>query len=210
MASPVDTIAAMPLWQRSLVFLGGALLIVAAWYTGWYTDAVEARERAERTLKKSQEELAVVKKKLENFEEERRAAAEAERQIEEYRQSLPMSSSAVDNLMQTFQQEARVVGMTVESWTPAGEEKMDFYSKLPVRVTARGNWYQIGEFFRRVSELRQIVSVQDLKLRVQGKDSVDGQPPLGIEFGAATYRFLTDEERASQRGKAGSRRRRKK
>lgn len=199
MASPIEQIVNMPLWQRALVFLGGALLVLAAWYTGWYTDAVSARESAESGLKKAKSDLEAVKKKLENFEEERRAAAEAERKIEEYRQSLPMSSSAVDNLMQTFQQEARVVGMSVETWKPGPEERMDFYAKLPVQVQAAGNWYQIGEFFRRVSELRQIVSVEELKLTMRG-GPVDGQPGLLINFNAATYRFLSDEERGAAGG----------
>jgi Tfp pilus assembly protein PilO len=204
MASPIDSLVRMPLWQRAAVWVVFALLIGVAWYMGWYADAVAARETADAGLKTAEAELDRMRKKLENYEEERRQAAEAERQIQEYLHSLPMSASTIDNLMQTFQQEARVVGLTVETWTPGTEQRLDFYAKLPVKIRATASWHQTGEFFRRLSELRQIVSVENLQLRARAGADIDGHPGLDVTFDAATYRFLTAEERGVAPGPGGA------
>jgi type IV pilus assembly protein PilO len=199
MASPIDTLANLPPWQRAVLWVVVGILIAVAWYFVWYSDAVVERDQAHAGLQKAEAELAEMEKKLENFEEEQRKAAEMEQQIRELMEELPMSPAVVDNLMQTFQQQARSVGLTVESWTPGGEEKLDYYAKMPVKVRASGTWHEVGEFFRRVTELRKIVSVENLKLktRTEQGDGVDGHAILDVEFDASTYRFLTDQERVA-------------
>jgi Tfp pilus assembly protein PilO len=75
---------------------------------------------------------------------------------------------------------------------------------MPIKVQASGTWAQVGEFFRRVSELKRIVSVDGLSLALAEKNTKDKDreggeqhPALKVEFEAATYRFLTDAERES-------------
>lgn len=214
MAGIVDSFEKLPVWQRIVVFVVGSVLIVAGWYFLFYQDAVAARASAEANLRKAETELARLEKEEQNFLERERKQAELEAQMQAQLEKLPTSASTVDNLMQTFQQQARLVGMTVESWTPKPEEKQDFYAKLPISIRATGTWPQLGEFFRRVSELDRIVSVDKLSLKVRGRkgDAVDavGHPILNVEFEAATYRFLSEAERsASKSSKKGRRRRRK-
>ncbi|RMH00248.1 MAG: hypothetical protein D6705_00705 [Deltaproteobacteria bacterium] len=209
MASPIDSIVKMPPWQRAVVWVVGAVVIGLVWYFLWYADAISQRESAERALAKADAELAKMQKKLENFEEEQRKAAEMEQEIRKLMEELPTSSATVDNMMQTFQQQARLVGLNVESWTPMGEEKMDYYAKLPVEIRAQGNWYALGEFMRRAGELKKIVSIEDLSLSADRKaNENDPHPQLEVTFRAATYRFLTDEERMAAAQKASKRRRR--
>ncbi|GEM_PF-597084 len=207
MASTLDNIAKLPPWQRVVVWLLVAGLLGLGWYYLWYADAVAAREADEAALQKTEQERQQMEAKLENFEEQQRAAAAAEKEIQAQMEVLPMGASTVDNLMQTFQQQARLVGLSIESWTPGAEEKLDFYAKLPVRIRAVGSWHQGGEFFRRVSELRQIVSVEALSLKARGDRNVGvAQPVLEVDFTASTYRFLTDEERVAAGGKQATRR----
>ncbi len=211
MASPIDSIVKMPAWQRALVWFLGAVVLGLIWYFLWYADAVAQRQSAERALAKAEADLVKMQKKLENFEQEQRKAAQMEAEIRKLMEELPTSSATVDNMMQTFQQQARLVGLNVESWTPVGEEKMDYYAKLPVELRARGNWYAVGEFMRRAGEIKKIVSVEDLSLSADRKAKEnDPHPDLEVSFRAATYRFLTDEERMAAAKKASKRRRRRK
>ena len=211
MASPIDSIAQMPAWQRVVIWILGGLIIGGVWYFLWYADAISARQGAEKARTKAQAELAEEEEKLANFEEEQRKAAEMERQIQTLMEELPTSSATVDNMMQTFQQQARMVGLHVDTWSPVGEEKLDFYAKLPVEVQARGTWYAVGEFMRRVAEFKKIVSVEDLVLKAGDRDKAQGEPhpELTVTFRAATYRFLTDEERRAAAEKASKKRRRR-
>lgn len=204
-----DALGKLPIWQRLLLFVMVSVAIVGGWYYFFYLDAVAARGSAEAAVVAAQKELEAAKTKRDNFDAEKQKVEEAEKRLDAQREVLPLNASTVDNLMQTFQQQSRLVGMTVESWTNEAEEFEDFYARMPIRVRASGTWTQVGEFFRRVSELKRIVSVDRLSLKVAPKATVkpgekpDEHPGLEVEFEAATYRFLTDDERANA-AKAGT------
>ena len=206
MASPLEAITKLAAWQRIVLWVGVAVLLALVWYFLWYAEAIEARQAADQALSRAEADLQAMQAKLENFEEEQRKAAEMERQIRQLREELPTSAATVDNMMQTFQQQARLVGLAIDSWTPGGEEKLDFYAKLPVDVRAVGSWFEVGEFMRRVSELKKIVSVENLSLKAGSGELIDAHPELEVQFRAATYRFLSDEERTAARGDQTSRR----
>lgn len=207
MASAFEGVDKLPVWQRLLVWLLGAAAIVAGWWFLFYVDAVEAREGAEQGLAKAGAELERLEKRKENFLEEQRQHEEREAKFRETMEVLPMNASTVDNLMQTFQQKARQVGLSFDSWTNDAAQRQDFYERLPVKVKARGTWPQIGEFFRQLAELKQIMAVENVV--IENTDSDEGEPGehpvLEVSFEAATYRYLSEEERTAAPEK-GSRR----
>ena len=123
-----------------------------------------------------------------------------------------LGESLRSNLMHTFSAKANIGGFTVEGWTNEPEERQDFYARLPIKVQATGTWVQTAEFFRKVSELKQIVSIENLALSVvRDKEDPGAHPILKVDFEAATYRFLSDDERSSGGStKRGSDRKKKK
>lgn len=207
----MEQFAKLPIWQRIVLFIVFAALIVAIWFFMFYQDAVNAHEGAKAAVAKAEAELARVTKAQGDFLERQRKFAETEAALQQEVATLPTSRSSLDNLMQTFQQQARLVGLTVESWTPEPEQKEEFYARLPVKVRATGTWVQVGEFFRRMNELGResgagktgrIVSVDKLELnnRARERERGDGAPTLEISFEASTYRFLTEAERQPDAG----------
>ena len=108
--------------------------------------------------------------------------------------------------MSTFQREARGVGLAIEAWTPQGEQFHDFYAKIPVEVTALGSWHEVGEFFRRVAEMKQIVNIEDVQMKL-GKEFDDtGFPQIEVDFTASTFRLLTEKEQGRGEGEGATRR----
>ncbi len=194
MAKALDAISKLPPWQMAVMFVVGSGLLGAGWYSFYYADVVQERESAERSLAKAQAELATMDEKLANFEQEMAQAAEAEKEIEAAKSILPLSDATVDHLMREFQQQARLVGLRFDRWTPGGEKRLDFYAKLPVKIEATGTWHQAGEFFRRVSELQQIVTVEEVEFK-SGKSQEGTHRVLEIDFTASTFRFLAENER---------------
>lgn len=195
MASSFESLEKMPVWQRLVVWVVIAAAIMAIWYFVFYLDAVVAREGAEIGLDKSTTELTRLEGRRKNHLEEQREHEERKAKLRERMGILPMSSSTVDNMMQTFQQKARQVGLSFDSWTNETEERQDVYARLPVSVSARGSWAQAGEFFRQLSTLEQSISIENLKLVANEKDAEVEHPRLDLEFEAATYRALSPEER---------------
>jgi type IV pilus assembly protein PilO len=189
----------VPIWQRLLLLVMVAVGIVGGWWFFFYDETLQAHRAAEQAFSKAEVDLQAAKQKRENFIEEQKKHAEAEAEMHRKMEILPMHASTVDNLMQVFQQKARLVGMTVESWTNESESRQDFYARMPIKVRATGTWAQVGEFFRQISELKQIVSVDGLSLKTKGS-AERGASMLSVEFEASTYRFLSDEERKATTG----------
>ncbi len=192
----MDEFEKLPAWQLAAIWIVVAVLIGVGWYFFYYSDTQDKIAQSQIALKKAETDLADMKKKVENFEEEMSKAAAAEKEIEKAKQILPLSASTVDHLMRKFQQQGRLVGVDLQNWRPGAEKKMDFYAQMPVQITAEGSWHQAGEFFRRVSELEQIVNIEEVKLKADRGTKPGEATTLAIEFKASTFRFLDPSERA--------------
>jgi Tfp pilus assembly protein PilO len=203
MASMLDSVDKMPAWQRLVVWLAISVALVAVWYFLFYMDVVDERAGAEQGLSKPKTELERVKEKQTNFIEEQREHEKREAQFREEMEILPMNASTVENLMGTFQQKARQVGLSFDKWSNEPEQRQGLHSRLPIKVQASGTWAQAGEFFRQLSELQQIVSVENIQIK-GGDAPEEGQEhsTLEFEFDAATYRFIGEEERKGAKGAA--------
>lgn len=207
MAKGLDALTNLPPWQMGIVFVLGSGLLGAGWHVLYYEDAVNARKSAESGLAKAKDELSKMDEKLANFEQEMAQAAEDEKEIEAAKSVLPLTDATIDHLMREFQQQARLVGLNLDRWSPGGEKKLDFYAKMPVEIEATGTWHQAGEFFRRVSELQQIVTIEDVKFK-SGKELEGSHRRLEMEFTASTFRFLADNERGVSDDAKGRRKKR--
>ena len=198
MASQLDQLAERPKWQIALIWAVFAGFLGGGWYFMYFEEAVQQNEAAAIAVKKAEAELARMKERLANFEQEMAQAKAMEQELEEKKRRLPLSSATVDHLMRKFQQQGRLVGVSVLDWSPAPEKKLDFYAKMPVSIRASGTWLQFGEFFRRISEMEQIVNVEGIAMQPASKESYDGSVNLKVKFMASTYRFLEQEARKPQ------------
>lgn len=204
--SALDQLDKYPAWQLGLAWLLGGTLVVGGWYFLYFSDIVVEKTRAEAGVTKAETDLQASKDNLANYEERVKEQAALDRELKKTLEVVPVDSSTIDHLMSTFQREARGVGLGIEAWSPQGEQFFDFYAKIPVEVKAVGSWHEIGEFFRRVSEMKQIVNVEEVKMKL-GKDfDESGFPLLEVEFVASTFRLLTDDEQTNGGGDEATRR----
>jgi type IV pilus assembly protein PilO len=203
--SALDQLDKYPAWQLALAWLLGGALVVGGWYFLYFSDIVAEKATAEAGVTKAEADLQTAKDNLANYEERVKEQAALDRELKKTLEVVPVDSSTIDHLMSTFQREARGVGLGIEAWSPQPEQFFDFYAKIPVEVTAVGTWNEIGEFFRRVSEMTQIVNVEEVKMKL-GKDfDTSGFPLIEVDFVASTFRLLTDDEQTNG-GDANTRR----
>lgn len=194
MALQLDKITELPAWKLAAIWAGVSLLLVGGWYSLYYSDAVDQRDQEKRTMASTLEERQEMEAKLAGFEKEMEKAALEQKEIDAAMEILPMSPAAVGHMMRSFQQQGRLVGVSFNQWSPQAEERKEYYATTAVKVKASGTWNQLGEFFRRLSELKKIVSIHDLALARQGSTKYS-KAELSVSFTASTYRFLSDEER---------------
>ncbi len=208
MANQLDDLATRPKWQLALVWVTASALLVGGWYYLYFEEALKDNAAAAADVQKQSKDLARMKERLANFEQEMAEAKAMEQELEEKKRKLPLSSATIDHLMRKFQQQGRLVGVSIENWTPSQEQKLDFYAKMPVDVVARGTWLQFGEFFRRISDMEQIVNIEGVKFNL-GKSKESADLELDVDFMASTFRFLDESERSKSVGSDGKSSRKK-
>lgn len=203
--STLDQLEKYPLWQLLLAWVLGGALVVGGWYFLYFSDALAEKAKAETAKTKAASDLETAKDNLANYEQRVKEQAERDKFLKSELEFVPVDSSTIDHLMSTFQREARGVGLAIEAWSPKPEQRFDFYAKIPVEVEALGTWHEIGEFFRRVAEMKQIVNIEGVKMKL-GKDfETNGFPLLEVDFTASTFRLLTDDEQRGESEEASRR-----
>ena len=80
----------------------------------------------------------------------------------------------------------------------AGEITRDFYAERPITVKVQGTYHDMGAFAGDVGQLSRIVTLNDVSIQA-GKDG-----NLTMDATARTFRYLDDEELASQRKSAAA------
>lgn len=204
--SALDKLEQYPAWQLGLAWVLGAGLVLGGWYFLYFSETLAEKDKTQAQLVASETNLKKAKDNLANYEERVKEQAERDKELKKLLEVVPVDSSTIDHLMSTFQREARGVGLGIEAWSPQAEEHHDFYAKIPVEIEAVGSWHEIGEFFRRVSEMKQIVNIENVQMK-HGPDFDDsGFPQLRVDFVASTFRLLTNDEQSGEGGEAGSRR----
>lgn len=197
--STLDQLEKYPVWQLILAWVLGSSLVVAGWYFLYFSDSLAEKAKAEAAMTKAQTDLQTAKDNLANYEQRVKEQAERDKELKRQLEVVPVDSSTIDHLMSTFQREARGVGLAIEAWSPQPEQRFDFYAKIPVEVKALGTWHEIGEFFRRVAEMKQIVNVEEVAMKLGKEFEDNGFPLIEVQFTASTFRLLTEDE---QRGES--------
>jgi type IV pilus assembly protein PilO len=204
--SQLDKLAEVPAWQLALGWLAGAALIVLGWYFLYWSEAQAENQLASDGLAKAKLDVGVAEERLTNYEQRVKDQAEKDKELKKMLEVVPVDSATIDHLMGTFQREAQGVGLELERWVPQPEQREDTYSKIPVEVTAIGTWHEMGEFFRRVSEMKQVVNVEGIAMKVDKEFDDSGFPQLKIDFTASTFRLLTETEQNAPPDEGGTRR----
>ncbi len=206
----MDSFDALPVWQKALMLVATAGIVIGAWYFMFYDDAVQARIAAERALTKVEADLEQVKKQQEDFLERQRKFNAIEEQLRDKFKTLPRDQAAVDLIFLLAQNRANSAGLVLGDITKSGEQVSTYYARVPMKVVASGTWAQLGEYFRQISELDAIINIDNLVLKVRDRDGFQGMslsPKLDISFDLATFRYVEPKQteavsRRRQGGKA--------
>ena len=196
--SALDKLDQYPAWQLGLAWLLGGGLVVGGWYFLYFSETLATKDNTQAQMTAAEANLEKAKENLANYEQRVKEQAERDKELKKLLEVVPVDSSTIDHLMSTFQREARGVGLGIEAWSPQAEEHHDFYAKIPVEIEAVGSWHEIGEFFRRVSEMKQIVNIEDVQMKHGAEFDDSGFPQLEVEFVASTFRLLTEDEQSGE------------
>ncbi len=117
----------------------------------------------------------------------------------------------IPSLLTNVSGQATASGLDILSFKPQSERLKDFYAEIPVSISVKGPYHDVGVFLDKVSKLERIVTAENI---VMGSPSnEDGEMLLSTKLSIVTYRFIepgekTDKNAAAKGNKKKGRRRR--
>lgn len=179
-----------PFLVQMVVFIAVFILILAA---GWKFDWSGQREQV-ATLSKKEEELKKTfekkQKKAANLEPLKEQMKEMQESFGDMLRQLP-NKTEVDALIVDISQQGLAAGLQFDLFKPGGEQPGEFYATLPINISVRGTYHQLGEFVSGIASLPRIVTVHNIEIKPAGKDNPD---ILTMSAVAQTYRALDEED----------------
>ena len=184
---------ALPKLILLLVLL--AAILVAAYFFDWQgqLEQLDAGRAQEAQLK---EQYKDKKRQAVNLDLYRQQLREIDSSFGALLKQLP-NKSQMEALLVDINQAGLGRGLQFDLFRPAPQENVkEFYAELPITLKMIGNYHDMGAFASDIGQLSRIVTLNDIALNV----SKDGL--LTMDATAKTFRYLDDEELATQRAAA--------
>jgi type IV pilus assembly protein PilO len=181
--------------KLGLLLLLLVAILAVAYFFDWQgqLEELEAGRAQEAKLK---QEYVDKKKQAVNLDLLENQKREIETSFGALLKQLP-NKSQMEALLVDINQAGLGRGLQFELFRPAPSETVrDFYAELPITVKVTGNYHDMGAFASDIGQLPRIVTLNDINLNV-GKDGT-----LTMDTVAKTFRYLDDEEVATQRAAA--------
>jgi type IV pilus assembly protein PilO len=169
-----------------------ALSCLLSYFLVWQDKSAELQRHqgVEQTLRS---EFKTKHAKAVNLEVYKQQLKDIERSFGALLRQLP-GKTEVPNLLVDISQTGLSAGLQEKLFQPQPEVKKDFYAELPIKIRLTGSYHQFGEFVSGIAALPRIVTLHDIEIKPDSKDSYD---QLSLELTAKTYRYLDDEEVAA-------------
>jgi type IV pilus assembly protein PilO len=170
-----------------VIFLVVALF--AAYYFVWQNQRPELL-RAQQEEQELRQIFEQKQRKAANFEAYKEQLRDMERSFGAMLRQLP-GKTEVPSLLVDISQTGLAAGLQEKLFQPAGEVRRDFYAELPIKIRLTGSYHQLGNFVSGIAALPRIVTLHDIEIKPESKDSLD---QLVLDVTAKTYRYLEEDE----------------
>ena len=182
--------------------IGVLFLVVAlfaAYYFVWQNQRPELL-RAQQEEQELRQTFEQKQRKAANFEAYKEQLKDMERSFGAMLRQLP-GKTEVPSLLVDISQTGLAAGLQEKLFQPAGEVRRDFYAELPIKIRLTGSYHQLGNFVSGIAALPRIVTLHDIEIKPESKDSLD---QLVLDVTAKTYRYLEEDEDKGDAAKAAN------
>ncbi len=151
-------------------------------------------EELENKIVMNQQELARLEQTLadkqeiaQNLNERRKEMDQLEQRLQEALTELPEQKD-VDELLAQLNDVGRKSGLEISQVTPMPESNASFFARIPIQMQVDGNYHEVAMFLQEVANMRRIVNVNNIRLRVANR--AGEKVILNGDFMATTFRFI--------------------
>ena len=199
----IDWLNEQPLLNKLAILVVIVLIISGLyWYFFWSpnNEKLQGLQKNLQTKRKKLNELENIKADLPKF------IAENERLNKEFQiASLKLpKEEEIPALINSVYSDISAAGLEPRKFAPKGQVNKDIYAEIPIEMNVRGSYFELANFFDRISRLPRIVNVRNLNLE-RSKASSQRNILLNAEFTTVTFRLLppreTDSKLKDKKGK---------
>lgn len=178
-------------WPLPFQLIAITIACAAILYAGWYFDVSKQREvlvKEERSEVDHRATFERKQKKAANLKALKEQMKEMEQSFGDMIRQLP-NKTEVAGLIVDISQTGLAAGLEFNLFKPQGEKLTEFYFELPISISVKGNYHQLGEFVSGLATLPRIVTTHDITITKGSADS----DQLSMSAVAKTYRALEEE-----------------
>ncbi len=184
----LDNVGSWPLAVKVSLWV---VLLIAVLFGGYYWHIKDLQrvladaEAKEVTLKKDFEKKAFQAANLEAY---RQQMAEMEESFGALVSQLP-SDTEVPGLLEDITNKGQLNGLTIKSIDLQKEKAQEFYVELPISISAKGSYHDLGAFISGMAGLPRIVTLHDFQISA----IKDNPNSLDMKIIAKTYRYKDED-----------------
>ncbi len=186
----VNDVGRWPLAFRAAVI---AIVFLVVLGLGIYWFIIE--DKAPQLARVQEEEQALKltfenkQRKAANYDAYKAQLAQIEQSFGTMLRQLP-GETEIPSLIVDISQTGLAAGLQEKLFVPQPEIPKDFYAEKPIKIRLSGGYHEIGNFVSGIAALPRIVTLHDIIIQPENKDSFD---ELSMEVTAQTYRYLDEE-----------------
>jgi type IV pilus assembly protein PilO len=159
------------------------LIVISAGIYLFVVSPARARTAAlEVRLAALQRDVTQARTAVKDLESSRLETIELEGRLESLKETLA-AEREIPPLYRIVYDAAASTGLAVSLFQPREPRLQDYYTEIPISVTAEGTYHQLGQFFGRVARFPRVVTVDNLKMTGLERS----QASLRAEMTLATY-----------------------
>ncbi|EPJ45758.1 MAG: type 4 fimbrial biogenesis protein PilO [Osedax symbiont Rs1] len=177
-------ISAVGAWPIGIKIITYIILFVLAIVLGlhfYISDKEQVLEGKIRNEEQLKTEYVAISNRVANLSALRKQMADVEEQFKEIRRQLP-TRKEVPGLLEDITNIGIKSGLSINSIALQAERKDKYYIELPIQISAKGTYHQVGDFVSGIAGIKRIVTLHDFSLTPNS----DGE--LNISITAKTYR----------------------
>lgn len=189
MKSSIENLVSSINEQTTQVKVGVLVFVVVAvaagyWYFYWSPKADEIKRARIRVsqVEKQVSEYEAIARELPKFEEENKRL---QKEFELVASKLPKEKE-IPALIDSVYEEISASNLDSIVFAPKPQVTKEIYAEIPIEMEVQGTYYNLADFFDRISRLPRIVNVRNLNL----ERSNPGSTFLNASFNVVTFRLL--------------------
>ncbi|GBD39291.1 hypothetical protein HRbin37_01565 [bacterium HR37] len=201
----IESIHRKPLHTRLAILAGVVVVIVLVYWYFFWSPKSEELKRVRANLQKREKtlnEYRAVARELPKFEQEFKRL---NKEFEQAALKLP-EEKEIPSLIEGVYAAVSAAGLEAVAFTPKREIPKDIYAEIPIEMNVFGSYYELADFFYRVSKLPRIVNVRELNLAREDKRSSGNSIVLKASFTTVTFRLLPATNASDDKQKKGKKR----